>query len=93
LVPPSAVAEQQTVRPAYPESARRRGEQGDVLLRVEVAADGQPLEVSVTQGSGFSLLDDAAMAAVRRWHFRPATRGGIPVSATAEVPIRFRLTN
>jgi periplasmic protein TonB len=37
------------------------------------------------------VLDQAALDAVRRWRFSPATRGGKPVEWTARLPIRFRL--
>ena len=79
--------------PAYPEAARRRGEQGRVVLKVDVSANGSPLDVSVVQGSGFASLDAAALGAVRQWRFMPATRGGTPVAAVAQVPIRFRLAD
>ena len=77
--------------PVYPELARRRGEQGRVLLRVNVSADGQPVQVAVAQTSGFPALDQAARDAVRRWRFVPATQAGIPIAAVADVRIRFRL--
>jgi protein TonB len=79
--------------PAYPEIARRRGEQGRVLLRVNVSADGQPVEVDVAQTSGYPTLDEAAQSAVRSWRFIPATRAGTPIAAVADVPVRFRLEN
>ena len=79
--------------PAYPESARRRGQQGRVILQVDVSPDGLPTTVSVMQSSGFPTLDAAALAAVQRWRFVPATRGGTPIAATAEVPIVFRLVD
>jgi protein TonB len=79
--------------PVYPQSALRRGEQGNVMLRVSVSADGAPLAVDLAATSGHASLDNAAEAAVRRWRFNPATRGGIPVAAMADVPIRFRLAN
>jgi protein TonB len=91
VIPRSAVAEQQLVQPIYPDAARRRHEQGEVLLRVEVTADGHPTAVTVARSSGFAVLDAAAMAAVQQWYFHPATRGGVPIAARAEVPIRFRL--
>ena len=47
----------------------------------------------VAQGSGHAALDEAALAAVRVWRFVPAMRGGFPVAAVAEVPIRFTLTD
>ena len=77
--------------PEYPELARRRSEQGRVVLRVEVSMDGRPLEISVARSSGFGILDSAAENAVREWRFVPATEGGRPVPATAEVPVQFRL--
>jgi protein TonB len=79
--------------PAYPQSALRRGEQGNVMLRVNVSAGGAPLSVDLAATSGYASLDGAAEAAVGQWRFNPATRGGIPVAAIADVPIRFRLTN
>lgn len=93
LVPPRPVAGMETNRaPVYPEIALRRREQGDVLLSVNVSAHGRPLAVDVMQTSGHLTLDHAALAAVREWDFIPATQGGRPVRAVAEVPVRFRLS-
>jgi periplasmic protein TonB len=94
LVPARPVAGMETDRPpTYPEIARRRGEQGRVLLRVAVSPAGLPVNVSVAESSGFPPLDSAAVNAVERWRFVPATRAGEPVAATAEVPLRFRLVD
>jgi protein TonB len=79
--------------PSYPEAARRRGEQGRVMLRVNVSSGGEPVSVTVQQSSGFPRLDDAAAAAVRQWRFEPAARDGKTVAGIAEVPIVFRLEN
>jgi protein TonB len=79
--------------PAYPEIARRRGQQGRVVLRVDVSAEGMPVTVTVAESSGYASLDAAALTAVQRWRFVPATRGGAPVPAVADVPVRFRLTD
>jgi protein TonB len=94
LIPARPVAGMESDRPpAYPVAARRRGEQGRVVLKVDVSANGSPLDVSVVQGSGFASLDAAALGAVRQWRFMPATRGGTPIAAVAQVPIRFRLAD
>jgi periplasmic protein TonB len=94
LSPARPVAGMESDRPpVYPESARRRGHQGRVLLQVDVSAQGMPVEVSVAQSSGFASLDDAALRAVQQWRFVPATRGGTPVPAVAAVPVRFHLTD
>ncbi|MBF0294717.1 MAG: energy transducer TonB [Magnetococcales bacterium] len=78
-------------KPAYPPSARRMGQQGTVLLTVEVSASGEVARVEVKSGSGVDSLDRAALAAVEKWRFVPARRNGQPVAATVTVPIRFQL--
>ena len=94
IVPPRPVAGMETNRaPTYPESARRRGEQGRVVLRVSVSSEGAPLDVEVMGTSGHPSLDSAALSAVRQWRFIPATQAGRSVAAVAEVPIRFQLSN
>ncbi len=77
--------------PDYPRQARREGWEGRVVLSVAVAVHGHATSVAVRQTSGYAILDEAALAAVRRWRFEPARRGGVPVTASVDVPIRFRL--
>jgi protein TonB len=78
-------------KPDYPAEAQRRGWQGRVVLRVEVSPAGSPLSVDVRVSSGHELLDQAALRAVRRWRFVPATQGDTPVTGTVDVPVQFRL--
>lgn len=75
--------------PRYPPRALRRGESGEVLLRIHVDARGVPSEVEVASSSGSRDLDRAAQAAARRWRFRPAMRDGSPVAGMVNVPIVF----
>lgn len=77
--------------PVYPAAARRAGEQGTVLLEVEVGADGQPREVSMARRSGSRDLDRAALRAVRDWSFEPAIHNGKAVASSVRVPVDFRL--
>jgi periplasmic protein TonB len=77
--------------PVYPALARRAGEQGRVLLRVVVRADGTAQSVELRQSSGSQRLDEAALDAVRRWRFVPARQGSLPISAAVIVPIVFSL--
>lgn len=75
--------------PRYPSAALRRGDAGEVLLRVHVGTDGLPKQIDLVDGSGSGLLDRAATEAMRGWRFRPAMRNGQPVEGTVQVPIRF----
>ena|GEM_PF-219646 len=77
--------------PSYPPAARRLGIQGEVVIRVLVNPDGKPENLQLQKSSGSSLLDNAALSAVKHWSFVPARRGDKPVSAWVDVPIHFRL--
>lgn len=77
--------------PSYPLQSRRLKEEGRVLLKVLVSAQGMALTVQVEQGSGHARLDEAAMEAVRQWRFVPAMRGTETVEGWVVVPILFRL--
>mgnify|MGYP003997558825 FL=1 len=80
-------------KPIYPRQARQRGMEGVVFLRVEVASKGHPLAIIIMKSSGFSVLDRAAIQAVGKWRFIPATKNGISVTASVEVPVRFQLAD
>jgi len=77
--------------PVYPVLARRRGEEGKVLLKVRVSAQGEALNIAIAKSSGNELLDGAAVEAVTRWRFVPARRGDEPVESSVIVPMTFRL--
>jgi len=77
--------------PNYPTISRRLGEEGLVLLHVQVTADGTAGSVELQTGSGSTRLDEAALEAVKKWRFIPAKRGDQPVSASVTVPVRFSI--
>ena len=77
--------------PQYPSSARRKKQQGTVFVDVLVSALGTPKKLAIGKSSGVDVLDEAAIAAVRKWKFIPAKRGSEIVEARLLVPIRFRL--
>jgi periplasmic protein TonB len=79
----------ETPAPRYPPEALRRGVSGEVLLRIDVDANGRPHSMDVVRSSGSRELDRAALVAARGWHFRPALRDGRPVAASVQVPIHF----
>jgi protein TonB len=77
--------------PVYPLRSRRLGEQGRVLIHVQVTAEGTVQSVSLQKGSGSARLDEAALEAVKKWKFIPAKRGQQSVSASVVVPITFSI--
>ncbi|MBX9751547.1 MAG: energy transducer TonB, partial [Roseococcus sp.] len=79
------------IPPEYPLVARERGITGTAVIRALVGRDGETRELRLHRSSGHALLDDTAMAAVRRWAFAPATRDGQAIDAWLEVPLRFEL--
>ncbi|MGH8031936.1 MAG: energy transducer TonB [Luteimonas sp.] len=87
--PDSAPVPVSTPSPRYPPTAFRRGDSGEVLLRVHVGPDGVPMQIDLVRGSGSGLLDRAATQAVQKWRFRPALRAGQPVVGVVQVPIAF----
>ncbi|MEO5804857.1 MAG: energy transducer TonB [Verrucomicrobiota bacterium] len=78
--------------PVYPSQARRKKQEGVVILIITVNTNGAPMKIEVKQGSGFSLLDYAAVEAVRRWQFEPAKIDKRPIVSSVEIPISFKLS-
>ena len=81
----------ENMAPPYPERAKEQKQEGLVILLARVDGSGRPVEVNIKQSSGYFLLDEAGLKAVKGWKFKPARRGGLAVESKTEVPIRFRL--
>ncbi|KAF0180197.1 MAG: periplasmic protein TonB [Nitrospirae bacterium] len=79
-------------QPAYPLLAKKLGKQGRVLLRLSINEKGILTHVEVLEDSGFGFAE-AAVTAVRKSSFAPATSEGIPVASRARLPITFRFSN
>lgn len=77
--------------PTYPAISRRMGEEGKLVLRVELDEDGRIDDARVINSSGYDRLDKAALEAVRSWRCRPSMRDGQPVRAVALQPFNFVL--
>jgi len=78
-------------KPEYPRYSRIHGEEGTVVLEVEVTAEGRPGKVSVIHSSGYQRLDDAALNALEKAEFIPARTLGKPVISTKRIAIRFNI--
>jgi protein TonB len=78
-------------KPVYPLSAQRRGEEGTVIVLVLVTRTGLPENVSVEKTSGHRGLDEAAVAAIKTWRFKPAREGSQAVDSWVRIPVVFRI--
>jgi TonB family protein len=76
--------------PIYTEEARNLKLEGEVLLEVEFAANGQLHVNRVVRGLGHG-LDEAAVAAANKMRFKPAQRSGQAIDSTAIVHVVFQL--
>jgi protein TonB len=71
----------------YPPEAVRRGLEGEVVVMLELDAEGRIVAASVASGSGHAILDEAAVAAARRL----GTLGPSLAGRAILLPVRFRL--
>lgn len=79
-----------TVAPQYPADLKRQGITGLVMVTFTVTAQGT-VENPVVEKSPHPDFTREAIAAVRKWKFRPARLNGEPVENKVTVPIQFRL--
>ncbi|MDP3015773.1 MAG: energy transducer TonB, partial [Deltaproteobacteria bacterium] len=78
-------------KPLYPQEARKKGYEGEVLLRVEVLSNGRVGEIEVRRSSGHEVLDRSAVAGVKQWKFVPAKKGETQVPVWVNIPVTFQL--
>lgn len=79
-------------QPQYPLLSKRKGEEGTVLIRAFVDPSGVASKIEIFKSSSFSLLDNAALEAIKKWRFVPAKRFGQSISSSVIIPINFKLT-
>ncbi|MBI4115541.1 MAG: energy transducer TonB [Candidatus Omnitrophica bacterium] len=75
----------------YPRWAVQEGWEGTFIIAVEILTTGEVDRFKVMQSTGYSLLDEAATDAVRKWHFHPAQENGKSIVTCIQIPIHFRL--
>ncbi len=77
--------------PLYPPRARAEDLEGRVVLSLRIETDGHVGSIKVASSSGHTILDAAAVRAVRSWRFAPARLDGQPVPWSGKLPVRFIL--
>jgi TonB family protein len=78
-----------TLKPEYPEEAKARSIEGIVRLRIVIDERGRVIDTKVISGN--ALLVPSAIAVVKRFPYRPFTRGGVRVVVTTDVSVAFEL--
>jgi len=82
---------QSNTPPSYPGLARKRGQEGTVILQVLVNEQGRVDDLEIEISSGFGQLDRAALSAVRKWSFEPGRQGEERIAMWVRVPVTFKL--
>ncbi|HEV7683847.1 MAG TPA: energy transducer TonB [Pyrinomonadaceae bacterium] len=75
--------------PAYPETAARAEAEATVDVLVDLDSGGEVTRVEIARWAGFG-LDEATVETVRRLHFFPAMRDGVPISIRVLLRYNFR---
>jgi protein TonB len=79
-------------RPVYPDSMKKQGISGEVLVDFIVDPEGN-VRYAVSARSSMREFEEAACNAVSRWKFRPGRKDGHAVYVHMQVPIVFTLTD
>ncbi|MCA7013646.1 energy transducer TonB [Dickeya dadantii] len=77
--------------PEYPRRAERLQQEGDVLVRLVISAEGQLLRHDIARSSGYEALDQAALAAVAQARCTPYRENGQAITVMTLQPVNFRL--
>ncbi|HEV2288883.1 MAG TPA: TonB family protein [Candidatus Acidoferrales bacterium] len=78
-----------SVNPIYPQAAITSQIEGDVQIEAQIDAKGKVTSAKVLKGP--TVLQTAAIDAVRQWRYSPATLDGKPVATEYVVMVNFRL--
>jgi len=78
-------------KPEYPLVARRRGYEGEVVFNVQVLDDGNVGDLEIVKTSGYTVLDNSALNALKKWKFVPGKFNGKFIPSWVKIPIQFRL--
>jgi periplasmic protein TonB len=79
-----------SVDPSFTDAARQAKFSGGVLVYLVVDKEGKPQQVRVVRGIGMG-LDENAVAAVKQYKFKPATKDGSPVNVDIYIRVNFQL--
>ena len=77
--------------PRYPRIAQRKGIEGTALYEIWLNENGKQIKQQLITSSGASVLDEAALNAIRDWKFSPQVINGQAIAHRVQIPVRFSL--
>jgi protein TonB len=81
------------VKPDYPPKLRAQGIEGNVVVEVQIEANGKIKKVSIVSPSPYEEMNTQALIAANKEVFSPATRNGKGIPFTISYTVRFRLSD
>ncbi|WP_245879915.1 energy transducer TonB [Vibrio gangliei] len=78
-------------KPRYPRLAQRRGIEGTAMYEIWLDENGNQIKQNLLSSSGASMLDEAALDAIKQWKFSPRNVNGVSMAHRVQIPIRFKL--
>jgi TonB family protein len=80
------------VYPKYPIISKKEGEEGEVILIVEVDENGKATSIIIYKSSTYERLDNVSIDAVKNWKFIPArNKFGMPIKSKIKIPFVFKI--
>lgn len=89
VLPASAIRYRVQPPVEVPLASRRLRESGTVLLRVLVDAQGLPKQITLHKSSGFTRLDEQALAAMRQARFQAVNDNGNAIEWVVIAPLQY----
>jgi protein TonB len=77
-----------TVAPDYPSELRREGVSGVVTVKCTIDEQGNVVDPHVEKSSN-NAFEEPALAALKKWKFKPAKQDGAPIAIKISIPIKF----
>jgi len=77
--------------PVYPRRALMLNQEGIVILKALIDISGIIKDIQIIKSSGYVVLDQSAIDAVRKWKFEPSHINGKPSISWVKVPVEFMI--
>ena len=79
------------VYPSYPEDARVRAWEDELVVRYVIGKDGRVKEVTIISAPQRPLFVEGTLRAIRSWRFKPMIKDGAATEVVHEMTVYYRL--